>query len=332
MELSRRKVASVWPGEVFALLDGFDSLPEDAEVSVVLEGSTLVHVHNLAEVVSVQAYLCSETTPLTWVGGASLEYVQDDAQDLAEHLVVHGHCLSSRDHKDLSSLFNLGQQSSRWAMDRRVALAMANLDIPQNWNVLGSHSGDEHNFRESPLHMAVRWPGGLMAVSLPNEEGVTPLQLAQTAGNTELLELLTTPPQPSGHASSRSVPGVGRPVPPAQNLRWSSEDSRHADILLLRDRLRDEDFLREIKALRRERVETLSGKEELVDDPVETALYSEMKRAAVEENDYEELLMFCLHEEDAVDDPSHFDSGKDFIFNIFLSFPSDQGYFSEACF
>lgn len=36
--------------------------------------------HNLAEMVSVQAYLCSETTPLTWVGGASLEYVQDDAQ------------------------------------------------------------------------------------------------------------------------------------------------------------------------------------------------------------------------------------------------------------
>lgn len=64
-------------------------------------------------------------------------------------------------------------------------------------------SSPEHSFRESPLHMAVRWglyrlaelllcqPGGLMAVSLPNEEGVTPLQLAQTAGNTELLELLT---------------------------------------------------------------------------------------------------------------------------------------------
>lgn len=36
--------------------------------------------HNLAEMVSVQAYMCSETTPLTWVGGASLEYIQDDAQ------------------------------------------------------------------------------------------------------------------------------------------------------------------------------------------------------------------------------------------------------------
>lgn len=30
--------------------------------------------------VSVQAYLCSKTMPLTWVGGAALEYVQDDAQ------------------------------------------------------------------------------------------------------------------------------------------------------------------------------------------------------------------------------------------------------------
>lgn len=31
-----------------------------------------------------------------------------------------------------------------------------------------------------------------------------------------------------------------------QNLRWSSEQCRHADILLLRERLRDVDFLREV--------------------------------------------------------------------------------------
>ncbi|XP_025752822.1 rho guanine nucleotide exchange factor 28 isoform X4 [Oreochromis niloticus] len=346
MELSRRKVPLYGEAKVFALLDGFDSAPEDAEVYIVLEGSTLIHVtrahsdvmlcfivpgHNLAEMVSVQAYLCSETIPLTWVGEASLEYVHDDAQDLAEHLVIHGHCLNSTDHKELSSLFNLGQQSSHWAMDRRVALAMANLDIPPNWNVLGSHSGDEHCPRESPLHLAVRWgmcrlaelllcqPGGLMAVNLPNENGVTPLQLAQTAGNTELLELLSNPPNPLATPPAglsqvwadrsrllRFCHDTGNlTLTVRQNLRWSSEESRHADILLFRERLRDEDFLRGIKALRRERVETISGKEELVDDPADSenvpSFFSEV---------YEEPLMFCLNEEDEEDEPSQSDSEK----------------------
>lgn len=64
------------------------------------------------------------------------------SQDLAEHLVMHGHHLAAADHKELSSLFNLGLESHRFTMDHQVALAMANLNIPQNWNVLGSHSGN----------------------------------------------------------------------------------------------------------------------------------------------------------------------------------------------
>ncbi|KAG7490999.1 rho guanine nucleotide exchange factor 28-like isoform X1 [Solea senegalensis] len=349
MELSRRKVPLYGQAKVFTLLEGLDSVPLDAEVYIVLEGSTLVHVtrahsdvmlcfivpgHNKAEMVSVQAYLCSKTTPLIWVGGASLEYVQDDAQDLAEHLVIHGHCLSPTDHKELRSFFNVGQESSRWAMDRRVALAMANLDIPQNWNVLGSHSGEEHSPRESVLHLAVRWglcrlaelllcqPGGLMAVNLPNEEGITPLQLAQTAGSAELLELLTHPPNPLATPPAglsqvwadrtrllRFCHDTGNlTLTVRQNLRWSSEESRHADILLLRERLRDEDFLREIKALRRERLEISVGKEELVDDPAENDING--GNSAVEENDDEEPLMFCLNGEDEEDDQSQSDSEK----------------------
>lgn len=75
---------------------------------------------------------------------ASLQWllVCSHSQDLAEHLVIHGHSLTSTDHKELSSLFNLGQESSRWKMDHHVALAMANLNIPPSWNVLGSHTGN----------------------------------------------------------------------------------------------------------------------------------------------------------------------------------------------
>ncbi|XP_077378766.1 rho guanine nucleotide exchange factor 28-like isoform X2 [Festucalex cinctus] len=347
MELSRRKVPLYGQAKVFALLEGLDAALEDAEVFIVLEGSTLVHVtraqsdvmlcfivpgHNLAEVVSVQAYFSSESTPLTWVGGAMLEYVQDDAQDLAEHLVTHGHSLSSLDHKELSSLFNLGQQSSRWAMDRRVALAMANLDIPPNWNVLGSPSTDDCSPKESLLHLAVRWglcrlaelllcqPGGLLAISLPNEEGVTPLQLAHSSGNRELLELLTHPPNPLATPPAglsqvwadrsrllRYCHDTGNlTLTVRQNLKWSSEESRHADIQLLRNRLRDESFLREIKALRRERTETIFGKEQLVDDPAENGPFPDKSgdNSAADDNDYEELLMFCLNQEDQEDEQS----------------------------
>ncbi|XP_070402307.1 rho guanine nucleotide exchange factor 28 isoform X2 [Nothobranchius furzeri] len=359
MELSRRKVPLYGEAKVFTLLEGLDSVPEDAEVFIVLEGSTLVHVtqaqsdvmlcfivpgHNLAEEVSVQAYLCSETTPLTWVGGASLEYVHDDAQDLAEYIVIHGHRLSSTDHQELSSLFSLGQERARWAMDHKVALAMANLDIPPKWNVLGSQSRDDRRARESPLHLAVRWglyrlaelllcqPGGLMAVSLPNEDGVTPLQLAQITGNAELLELLTHPPNPLATPPAglsqvwadrsrllRFCHDTGNlTLTIRQNLRWSSEESRHADILVLRDRLRDENFLREIKSLRRERVETLLEREELVDDPADDAPYSVMDGGLSPEDnapsffceDCEEPLMFGLIEEYSEDDSSPSRSGK----------------------
>ncbi|KAK7934414.1 hypothetical protein WMY93_005310 [Mugilogobius chulae] len=90
-------------------------------------------------------------------------------------------------------------------------------------------------------------------------------------------------------------------------MRWSSEESRHADILLLRDRLHNEDFLREIMALRREKVETVLEKEQLVDDPVENALYpdNEEENLVAAHNgdifDYEESLMFSLNEEDEDD-------------------------------
>lgn len=78
--------------------------------------------------------------PLKTTQMTRLSHVALHPQDLAEHLVIHGHRLSATDHRELSSIFNLGPEGSRCAVDRHVALAMANLDIPPNWNVLGSHS------------------------------------------------------------------------------------------------------------------------------------------------------------------------------------------------
>lgn len=46
--------------------------------------------------------------------------------------------------------------------------------------------------------------------------------------------------------------------------------------------------------------------------------------------DYEEPLMFCLNEVDEEDDPSQSDSGKDFIFKVFLNFPSERGSFLRS--
>ncbi|CAL8345615.1 unnamed protein product [Lota lota] len=352
MELSRRKVPLYGQAKVFALLEGLDAMPGDVEVFIVLEGSTLLHFikalsdvmlcfivpgHNLAEVVSVQAYLCSETTPLTWLGGATLEYVQDDAQDLAEHLVTHGHRLSSMDHKELSSIFSLGQRSCRWAMDQLVTLAMANLDIPQSWNVLGSPCGEEYSRRESPLHLAVRWglvrlaefllcqPGGLMAVCLPNEDGVTPLQLAQLAGNAELQDLLKSPPNPLSTPPAglsqvwadrgrllRFCHDTGNlSLTVRQNMLRNSRQDLHADILLLRERLRDDHFLKELKALRRMSAGTVLEKRRVV-NPTENAMYPYVSEdnSASAENDCEEPLMFGLNGEDEEGSPSQSDSEK----------------------
>ncbi|MFT7815627.1 rho guanine nucleotide exchange factor 28 [Arapaima gigas] len=291
MELSTREVPLYGRVKVSVTLPATEDetlFSEEADFYIILQGSTLNHVtvaqraegctlhfivpgHNLFEVVCITAYLCVEGKAISCLSKASLEYVQDDAQELAEFLLTHSHCLSVSSHQDIISRFRLGDEANNKEMDENVTRAMANLDYPYSWNVLGSRPGEELQPRESLLHLAVRLgfprllqlllcqPGGLMAVALPNENGDTPLSLARKSGQRTLLELLNNPPNPlatplAGMSqvwvdSSWLLRFCHESETLTLTVQQTSSRNQQEAILLLRKRLRDDNFLREIKAL-----------------------------------------------------------------------------------
>ncbi|KTG41064.1 hypothetical protein cypCar_00010080 [Cyprinus carpio] len=210
MKLSRREVPIYGQAKVFALIPSV----QEEEVFVVLEGSTLIHVlqtkvhnmlyfivpgHNQPEMVRVRAYIFTDDAVMC-VGVSHLTYVEDDAQELAEYLVTHSDCLSATEHRHLIGRYGLNDSSARVDMDQRVTLALANLHTPHN--LLGQPS------QESLLHVCVRLgfvsvsefllcqPGALMTIHSANQDGDTPLQLAQQTNQHMLIKLFKQPPNP----------------------------------------------------------------------------------------------------------------------------------------
>ncbi|KAL1261027.1 hypothetical protein QQF64_008854 [Cirrhinus molitorella] len=278
MKLSRREVPIYGQAKVFALIPSV----QEEEVFVVLEGSTLLHVlqtrvhsmlyfivpgHNQPEMVRVRAYIFTDDSVMC-MGVSYLTYVEDDAQELAEYLVTHSNCLSTTEHRHLIGRYGLNDSSTLADMDERVTLALANLHTPHN--LLGQSS------QESLLHVCVRLgfvsvsefllcqPGALMTILSANQDGDTPLQLAQQTNQHTLIQLLKHPPNPLAtplagvsqvwagkshllrfsHASgmlSLSV-CVSEPCPTTQTLQSS--------ILLLQECVKDSALLNQIKGLR----------------------------------------------------------------------------------
>ncbi|XP_059389541.1 rho guanine nucleotide exchange factor 28 [Carassius carassius] len=210
MKLSRREVPIYGQAKVFAMIPSV----QEEEVFVVLEGSTLLHVlqtrvhsmlyfivpgHNQSEMVRVRAYIYTDDAVMC-VGVSYLTYVEDDAQELAEYLVTHSDCLSTTEHRHLIGRYVLNDSSARTDMDHRVTLALANLHTPHN--LLGQSS------QESLLHVCVRLgfvsvsefllcqPGALMTICSANQDGDTPLQLAQQTNQHALIKLFKHPPNP----------------------------------------------------------------------------------------------------------------------------------------
>ncbi|XP_032260099.1 rho guanine nucleotide exchange factor 28 isoform X2 [Phoca vitulina] len=206
-------------------------LPKDAEFYFIYNGSHQRHIviaeraednvlrssipgHGLQETVTVSVCLCSEGySPVTMASG-SVTYVDNMACRLARLLVTQADRLTTDSHQTLLTPFAL-TVGALPALDEELVLALTHLELPLEWTVLGNSSLEVSLCRESLLHLAMRWglpklshfllclPGGVQALSLPNKEGATPLELALQAGHSKLVEDIT-------NFQGRHSPGFSR--------------------------------------------------------------------------------------------------------------------------
>ncbi|XP_064799205.1 LOW QUALITY PROTEIN: rho guanine nucleotide exchange factor 28-like [Oncorhynchus masou masou] len=332
MELNRGEVPLYGQVEVRAVLQvpDLDREPEQTEFYVVLEGSKLAHVavvkraedgeslcftvpgHDLQETASVTVYRHTEDGAKPCGGGASLRYVCDLPQKVAEYLLANSDSLSPQSHLEVlrrvsaasgegdmegdmsagpGKEHSLGQTDQEEEgvrggrprpdpqtechlreMDERITQAVANLNYPLEWSGKASQPREELLPREALLHLSVRLgllhlsrfligqPMGQRALTMPNEEGETPLQLAQRRGDHSLFMALATSPFP------QRSPLVGvwcvwadstrvlRFCPGSDCLSLTflggPESSVLGNILVLREKLMDHNILRQISALR----------------------------------------------------------------------------------
>ncbi|XDA84779.1 hypothetical protein R6Z07F_014571 [Ovis aries] len=276
-------------------------LPKDAEFYFIYNGSHQRHIviaertednvlqssipgHGLQETVTVSVCLCSEGYSPVTMGSDSVTYVDNMACRLARLLVTQADRLTSSSHQTLLTPFAL-TAGALPALDDELVLALTHLELPLGWTVLGNSSLEVSLHRESLLHLAVRWgltklsqlllclPGGAQALTLPNEEGATPLDLALHGGHSKLVEDIT-------NFQGRRSPGFFRvQLSEDASLRYihssetltltlnhTAEHLLEADIKLFRKYFWDRAFL--IKAL--EEQEATSEKPDMPSSAAET--------------------------------------------------------------
>ncbi|KAM4634066.1 rho guanine nucleotide exchange factor 28 [Polymixia lowei] len=340
MELSRREAPLYGQVEAHAMFQDPVIDSEDTEFYVVVEGSRLTHVtvakrrsdglslcftvpgHDLPEVVSVTSYLHAEDRVKPCGVGASLEYVSDVAQEVADYLSVNRYQLSpqsylevlkrlstwvggwdkSSDHdtklcpghsvcddEDIMIRSSPDDEAGLRELDEKITHAMANMDYPEQWENRKTQPNEvaELHPRETLLHLAVRLdllhlsqflihqPRGQRALTLPNQEGDTPLQLAQKGREHTLFRMLAARPVPAvcPVAGVRCVwcdgSGVLRFCPGTDSLTLTVQrvpGGCHQDsIMLLRDKLRDDGILEMITVITGDNQVDDSGKEEAND-------------------------------------------------------------------
>ncbi|XP_044302416.1 rho guanine nucleotide exchange factor 28 isoform X2 [Varanus komodoensis] len=217
MELSCAEVPLYGQITIYGKFD--DVLQEDAEFYFVYSGSKQRHVafakcisdntlesvvpaHREQEDVSVCVVMYKEEGMLVTLGSSSVTYKQDTAGELAWYLVSQVDCLTPSSHHTLLQRLGLTADGVQ-LVDHDAMLAVAHEEIPPTWSIVGSSSNNDTIHKETILHLTMRFglvqlsqfllfqPGGTIAITLPNEDGLTPLDLALQNGHFRLADIFS---------------------------------------------------------------------------------------------------------------------------------------------
>ncbi|XP_035766272.1 rho guanine nucleotide exchange factor 28 [Neolamprologus brichardi] len=301
--------------------------------------------HNLEEVVSVTSYFHIENNVKPCEGEASFKYVRDDAQEVAEYLSENRDQLDPQsfleilkkfpccaqgvdDELFVEQLAHLEQEveinkssADLRLLDEKITHALTNMDYPQQWKTDGQpkEAVNPHP-RETLLHVAVRLglvhlarflihqPRGQRALTLPNQDGDTPLQLAQKSGQHAMFMLLAASPGPAvsplpgvwclwsnSSYMLRFCPGTDSI---ALSVRHTPGSSPQDSIMVLRERLEDFSVSKMINVLR---ADTVVGKRD-TDEGVQTnkGINKEqhVKEHVLVDSVFEEQLILSLDDDD----------------------------------
>ncbi|XP_033979177.1 rho guanine nucleotide exchange factor 28 isoform X1 [Trematomus bernacchii] len=305
--------------------------------------------HALVEVASVTPYFYAEDQVNPCEGEASLGYIRDVAQQAAEYLSANREQLGPHSYLEVLKRFStqaadeepfalgsdsdqedmrLGQSSADEAglrqLDEKITQALANMDYPQQWKNTDSEpreAADLHP-KETLLHLAVRLglvhlsrflihqPRGQRALTLPNQEGDTPLQLAQRDGQHAMFRVLAAPP------AGGPAPGVCcvwadssfmlRFCPATDSLtltvRRTSTPPPQDAIITLRDKLADHSILKRINMLKADSEVDKTGKKEFLpsDEGISTEL--RVEEHTLVDNVFDEQLVLSLDDDDDEDE------------------------------
>ncbi|XP_070706318.1 rho guanine nucleotide exchange factor 28 [Pempheris klunzingeri] len=227
-----------------------------------------------------------------------------------------------RSEEDVQLGQSLGDEAGLRQLDERITQAMANMDYPQPWKNTDSQPKEvaELQPKETLLHLAVRLglvhlsrflihqPRGQRALTLPNQEGDTPLQLAQKDGQHAMFRVLAAPPGPV----VGPVPGVWcvwsdsscmlRFCPVTDSLtltvRQTPGSCPQDGITILRDRLEDQSILKMINVFKADSEVDKRDKDEFLLNDEGVSKELRVDEYALVDNVFEEQLVLSLDDDD----------------------------------